>query len=1174
MKILLRVFALVLFVSVVQLAHSQACHNSGPSICTAGNNLTMEGFSPPADSAPCVIQGVPYSLTIQVKVPTSAVVAPYGTVTINWIKIDTISNLPCGLCWATNSARDSFRGGEQFCIKVTGTSYDNVGQFKLRIIINANATAYGIITQTENNLDASTVGLSYWARVQSPIGTCVALDTSATYVGNTASDTTPGPSNAVTASGALSFCQGGAVTFTATQTSALYQWYNGATAITNATSRTYTATTAGSYTVQIIKNCHLVISNAQTVVVNSPPTASVTPAGPVILCGGSTAPLTAAISGGTLQWYNASGAIASATSTSYTATVSGNYYVVATQSGCTDTSNKVNVQISGTPPTPTISATRMSLCSGATDTLDAGTGYTSYAWSNSLGSTQKVYPTAAGTYSVTVANGVCSGSASIVISAAPATPTPTITPSGTVTICQGSSAVLQSSVASSYLWNTGATTSSITVSTANSYTITTNNGCGPATSAPVTIVVTPKPNGQVNPSGTVVVCGGGTQLLTATGGGTYQWQKDSVAIGGQISSTYTAATSGNYSVVVTTSGCADTSNIVNVQITNTTLTPVITAARPFVCPTGNDTLDVGNGYTSYAWSANAGSATVHSVGVSASGTYTVTVHNGSCSGVASINLSSQVATPMPTITATGATTFCQGGSVILVSSPSSSYLWNNGGSTTDSITVTTGGGNYTVTTNNGCGAATSSPFSVTVNPIPVAAITPAGSTLICGGSSQTLTATPAGGSYVWIESGSTLSGQTANTTSASTTGTYQAIVTVNGCSDSSNVATITVSGTPPTPVITATSTLICPSSGPDTLDVGTGYSSYVWSGSGNTTSSITITAGGTYSVTVANGVCVGSASIVINQGTATPSPTISVTAGALNICGNDSVTLTSSAVSNNVWSNGATDQSITEYNAGIFTVINNGACGAATSAPDTVVKNPIPSVYAGADTGACTGTSLFLNATGNATSYAWSNGVNTALDSVATGATYTVVAALNGCTASSSVNVTFDAPPTATYTNNNGILAAAAGGSTYQWLKNGTPIAGATSSTYDINTNGTVGSQANYSVEVSNGYCFATSASQLITILGLNDISQSITTHIYPNPTNAEVTISYTLSRDEDLEITLTDMTGRTVGQIYNGMQPSGKYDIVTSLATYTSGVYMVTFKTPEGTMVKKVVKE
>ena len=69
--------------------------------------------------------------------------------------------------------------------------------------------------------------------------------------------------------------------------------------------------------------------------------------------------------------------------------------------------------------------------------------------------------------------------------------TPTITPSGTTTICTGATQGFLSSVAPHYLWSNGLTTQGITTSIAGSYTVTTTdaNGCT-ATSAPSVLAVT------------------------------------------------------------------------------------------------------------------------------------------------------------------------------------------------------------------------------------------------------------------------------------------------------------------------------------------------------------------------------------------------------------------------------------------------------------------------------------------------------------------------------------------------------------------------------------------------------------------------------------------------------------------------------------------------------------
>ena len=75
----------------------------------------------------------------------------------------------------------------------------------------------------------------------------------------------------------------------------------------------------------------------------------------------------------------------------------------------------------------------------------------------------------------------------------------------------------------------------------------------------------------------------------------------------------------------------------------------------------------------------------------------------------------------------GSTTFCAGGSVDLTANPAgASYLWSNG-AVTRTITVNASG-NYSVTVTDGNGCSAQASQGVTVNPLPVASITPSGST--------------------------------------------------------------------------------------------------------------------------------------------------------------------------------------------------------------------------------------------------------------------------------------------------------------------------------------------------------------------------------------------------------------------------------------------------------------
>jgi subtilisin-like proprotein convertase family protein len=109
-----------------------------------------------------------------------------------------------------------------------------------------------------------------------------------------------------------------------------------------------------------------------------------------------------------------------------------------------------------------------------------------------------------------------------------------------------------------------------------------------------------------------------------------------------------------------------------------------------------------------------------------------------------VNLTQQGGTT-PVVSASGSTTFCQGGSVSLTATSGASHLWSNG-ATTQSITVTQSG-NYSVTVSNGnnC-SATSAATVVNVSQIPVTATASTNNT--CSGQSVSLTSTATSGGTV------------------------------------------------------------------------------------------------------------------------------------------------------------------------------------------------------------------------------------------------------------------------------------------------------------------------------------------------------------------------------------------------------------------------------------------
>lgn len=242
---------------------------------------------------------------------------------------------------------------------------------------------------------------------------------------------------------------------------------------------------------------------------------------------------------------------------------------------------------------------------------------------------------------------------------------------------------------------------------------------------------------------------------------------------------------------------------------------------------------------------------------------------------------------------------------------------------------------------------------------------------------------------------------------------------------------------------------------------------YLWSPGGATTSSITATAAGNYTVTVnsSNGCSATSAATVVSIN---PLPTATITAGgATTFCTGGSVTLTASAGSSYLWSNGATTQAITVTTAGSYNVRVTNATGCfATSANTVVTVNPLPvaTITTSGPTTFCTGGAVTLTTSPGA-SYLWSTGSTAASINVTTAGSYTVsVTNVAGCVATSSATVvTVNPRPVASISSASTVLCGptatliltATGGTSYQWSIGGSPIVGATAATYTANAIGT-----------------------------------------------------------------------------------------------------------------------
>jgi hypothetical protein len=212
--------------------------------------------------------------------------------------------------------------------------------------------------------------------------------------------------------------------------------------------------------------------------------------------------------------------------------------------------------------------------------------------------------------------------------------------------------------------------------------------------------------------------------------------------------------------------------------------------------------------------------------------------------------------------------------------------------------------------------------------------------------------------------------------------------------------------------------VLCPGSA-ITLTASAG-ASYLWN-TGATQASIEVVTPGTYSVQITgdNGCSSTTSGFVISDETI-PQPTITAN-GPLAFCFGNEVTLTCSAGSSYLWSNGETTQSIVVSESGNYTVSvtsSAGCSGTSEVAIVTAYSSITASVEVIGNTTICEGESVTLSASGG-DSYTWSNGETTANIVVTETGTYSVTISSNeGCTdLSEEVNIQSAAYPFAVVTS-------------------------------------------------------------------------------------------------------------------------------------------------------------
>jgi PKD repeat protein len=525
---------------------------------------------------------------------------------------------------------------------------------------------------------------------------------------------------------------------------------------------------------------------------SSPPVASFTTA--ATRCVGAPIAFTDGSTNAPTSWTWAFPGSSTPTSTlqspSVTYTAAGTYTITHTAANASGTSTPVSSTIT-VSANPTVAASSATVCRGSAASLTAS-GAATYNWNTGATTASiSVTPTITTNYTVTGTNAAgCANTRTLSVTV---NPTPTVAVSS-ATVCRGTSTNLTASGATTYSWNTGATTSSISVTPTitTNYTVTgTTAGC--TNTRTLSVTVNPTPTVAVS---SATVCRGTAANLTASGATTYSWNTGATTA----SISVTPTTTTNYTVTGTSTGCTNTRTL-SVTVN---ATPTVAATSKTVCLGAAATLTA-SGASSYSWNTG---ATTSSISVTPTITTNYTVVGTNTLGCSNTRTLAVTVNPLPNVASTSAT-ICAGATATITASGASTYSWNTGATTANLTASPISNTNYTVTGTSAAGCVKTTTATITVGAAPSISVN---SSTICAGATATLAASGVT-TYTW----NTTSNATSISVSPTSTSVYTVTGNLTGCAvGATQTATVTVNSLPVVTMGTVSSPL-CVANAPVTL---------------------------------------------------------------------------------------------------------------------------------------------------------------------------------------------------------------------------------------------------------------------------------------------------------------------------------------------------------------------
>lgn len=446
--------------------------------------------------------------------------------------------------------------------------------------------------------------------------------------------------------------------------------------------------------------------------------------------------------------------------------------------------------------------------------------------------------------------------------------------------------------ANTYLWNTGAATSALHISSPGKYILKeTTAYCTVYDTINVTFTRKPK----VDLGKDTTLCNGSVRLNATSSGASYKWNT------GSTDSVINAFASGIYIVHVSIPLCSVSDTIV---VNIITVQPFSLGPDTTICSGNKIALKItGNPLTAYRWNTG---ETGSQISVSNAGTYIAEAYAGLCSVKDSVKVT--VEQP-PAIHLGNDTALCLNQPFEIKASQATNYLWNDA-STGNTLLASKSGLYWVEVRGNKCVSRDS--MVITQKPWPVVNLGP--DQKVCRETMVELNAGTQGTAYTWNDQAET------TVRKVNAPGVYSVLVTnANGCYSGD---TIVLDIFPPPVVNLGRDSFLCEGL-TYTLDAGL-FESYLWQ-NGSTQQRFEPETAGTYYVKVTDkNACAGSDTIRLLY---YEKPDVKLIK-QLRICEPDTLISAYSSTNNYTWNDGTTTASnrITEYGTYTVTVTDLHSC--------------------------------------------------------------------------------------------------------------------------------------------------------------------------------------------------------------------------------------------------------